>query len=233
MAEVLQSGTTRRVLTLTRRIALLVVGSSLIAVSVAVTLWTELGPGPLDVFIGAVRHRTGLPIAIAVWATVGTLIAVAWALGRRPGPGTIISPFLIGPMLQAAASALESFGAPGSIVVRLLLQCVAISGIGLGAGALIVSGLGAGTGELLASAASDRVHRPEPTVRLVCEATWIVLGVALGGPAGIGTLMIAGAIGPAVARGYAVVDAAAARSAVGVDRGLALVSATAREFVDA
>ena len=230
----LQSGTTRRVLTLTTRSALLAVGSALIAVSVAVTLWTELGPGPLDVFIGAVRHHTGLPISIAVWATVGSLIAIAWALGRRPGPGTFISPLLIGPMLQAALAALESFGgAPGSIVVRLVLQCVAIAGIGLGAGALIVSGLGAGSGELLAGAASDRVGRPEPTVRFVCEATWIVLGVALGGPAGIGTLMVAAAVGPAVAKGYAVVDAAAARSAVGIDKGLAVVSATARESVDA
>lgn len=233
VAEVLQSGTTRRVLTLTTRSALLAVGSALIAVSVAVTLWTELGPGPLDVFIGAVRHHTGLPISLAVWATVGSLIALAWALGRRPGPGTFISPLLIGPMLQAALAALESFGAPESIVVRLVLQCVAIAGIGLGAGALIVSGLGAGSGELLASAASDRVGRPEPTVRFACEATWIVLGVALGGPAGIGTLMVAAAVGPAVAKGYAVVDAAAARSAVGIDKGLAVVSATARESVDA
>jgi len=219
------------VLTVTTRSVLLAGGSALIAVSVAVTLWTELGPGPLDVFIGAVRHHTGLPISVAVWATVGSLIGIAWALGRRPGPGTFISPLLIGPMLQAALVALQSFGAPGSIAVRLVLQCVAIAGIGLGAGALIVSGLGAGSGELLAGAASDRARRPETTVRFVCEMTWIVLGVALGGPAGIGTLMVAGAVGPAVAKGYAVVDAAAARSAVGIDKGLAAVSATAHDSV--
>ena len=202
--------------------------------SVAITLWTGLGPGPLDVFIGAVRHHTGLPISLAVWATVGSLIAVAWALGRRPGPGTFISPLLIGPMLQAALAALESLGAaPEPIVVRLMLQCMAIAGIGLGAGALIVSGLGAGSGELLAGAASDRVGRTEPTVRFACEATWIVCGVALGGPAGIGTLMVAAAVGPAVEKGYAIVDAAAARSVVGIDKGLAVVSATARETVDA
>lgn len=231
VAAVLQTGTPRRVLSLTTRSVLLVVGSALIAVSVAVTLWTELGPGPLDVFIGAVRHHTGLPISIAVWATVGSLIAIAWALGRRPGPGTFISPLLIGPVLQAALAALESFGAPGSIVVRLLLQCIAIAGIGLGAGALIVSGLGAGSGELLASAASDRVQQPETAVRFGCELTWIVLGVALGGPAGVGTLMVAAAIGPAVAKGHQFVDGAAARSAISIDKGLAVVSATARESV--
>ena len=208
-----------------------IAGSALIAVSVAVTLWTELGPGPLDVFIGAVRHHTGLPISIAVWLTVGSLIAVAWVMGRRPGPGTFISPLLVGPILQAALSALNAFGAPDSLLVRLALQCLGIAGIGLGAGALIVSGLGAGSGELLAGAASDQFDRPETTVRFACEVTWIVLGVALGGPAGIGTVMVAAAVGPSVAKGYAIVDAAAARSTLGVDRGLAVVSATARATV--
>lgn len=231
VAEVLQSGTTRRVLSVTTRSVLLAVGSAFIAVSVAVTLWTDLGPGPLDVFIGAVRHHTGLPISVAVWATVGSMIAVAWALGRRPGPGTFLSPLLIGPILQATVSSLESWEAPDSLALRALIQVVAIGGIGLGAGALIVSGLGAGSGELLASAASDRAQRSETMMRFVCEGTWVVAGVLLGGPAGLGTVMVAGLVGPSVARGYSVVDAAAARSARGIDRGLAAVSATAHDTV--
>ena len=191
---------------------MLIVGSLLIASSVAVTLWTGLGPGPLDVFIGAVRNLTGLPMSVAVWATVGALIAVAWMLGRRPGFGTIASPFLIGPMLQAVYGALDTFDAPGSIMVRLVLQLLAIFGIGLGAGALIVSGLGAGSGELFAGAASDRVGHPEARVRPAIELSWIVLGVLLGGPAGFGTVMVAALIAPAVVHGYRIVDALAACS---------------------
>lgn len=201
------TGPTRRVLTLSTRIMLMFAGSFLIAASVAVTLWTRLGPGPLDVFIGAVRKHTGLPISIAVWATVGALIAIAWILGRRPGPGSLLSPFLIGPMLQSVLAALEAFGTPDSIMVRLVLQVMAIVGLGIGSGALIVSGLGAGSGELLASAGSDRSGRSEHTVRLAFEFTWIIAGVALGGPAGLGTVMVAAAVGPAVALGHRIVDA--------------------------
>ncbi len=217
----------------TTRVALLVAGAWMIAASVAVTLWTELGPGPLDVFIGAVRLHTGLPLSIAVWATVGGLIAIAFLLGRRPGMGTFIAPILIGPMLQSALAVLESFGAPESLLVRVALQCLAIAGIGIGSGALIVSGLGAGAGELLAGAASDRSGKSESLSRLACEMTWIVAGVALGGPAGLGTVMVAAAVGPAVARGYRLVDDWATRSAAGVERGLVAVSATARQLVDA
>ncbi len=195
---------------------LLVVGSFLISASVAVTLWNNLGPGPLDVFIGAVRERTGLPLSIAVWVTVGSLILAAWALGRRPGLGTVASPFMIGPMLQSVLAGLEQFGAPSSLVVSVALHLVAIAGIGVGSGALIVSGLGAGSGELFAGAASDRVRRPESRVRPVIEATWIVAGVGLGGPAGLGTVLVAVFIAPAVARGYLLVDGLATRSVKGL-----------------
>jgi uncharacterized membrane protein YczE len=212
VAAVLATGPTRRALAWSTRFAMLVAGSFLVAASVAVTLWTELGPGPLDVFIGAVRNLTGLPMSVAVWATVGSLIAVAWMLGRRPGLGTIASPFLIGPMLQAVYGALDTFDAPGSIVARIGLQLVAIFGIGLGAGALIVSGLGAGSGELFAGAASDRIGHPESRVRPAIELSWIVLGVVLGGPAGFGTVMVAALIAPAVVHGYRIVDALVARS---------------------
>jgi len=91
---------------------------------------------------------------------------------------------------------------PGSIVARLTIHVAAVGMIGLGAGALIVSGLGAGSGELIASAASDRVGRPEPRVRLAIESSFLVVGVALGGPIGLGTVAVALIIGPAVAMGH-------------------------------
>jgi len=216
VAAVLTTGPTRRALAFSTRLAMLGLGSFLIAASVAVTLWTGLGPGPLDVFIGAIRHVTGLPLTVAVWATVGSLIAIAWLLGRRPGFGTILSPFLIGPMLEAVLAVLGSFRSPGSFAVRIALQMVAVFGIGLGSGALIVSGLGAGSGELFAGAASDRVGHPETRVRPVIELTWIVLGVVLGGPAGLGTIIVAVLIAPAVFHGYRIVDALAAHSRRGV-----------------
>ena len=206
IAELIATSPMRRVLGLSTRIALLLAGSTLIAAAVAVTLWTKLGPGPLDVFIGAVRVHTGLPLSVAVWLVVGTLIAVAWALGRRPGVGTIVGPVVVGIVMQSVSSVLANYEAPTSIIVRIAIHLVAIGAVGIGAGALIVSGLGAGSGELLASAASTRSGRTEPRVRLAFEVTWLVIGVALGGPAGFGTVLVALTIGWSVANGHRMVD---------------------------
>ena len=212
VAAVLSRGVARRVLTTSARFGYLVAGSVLIALSVSITFWTRLGPGPLDVFIGAVSERTGLPLAIAVWVTVGSMILLAALLGRRPGVGTVLSPFIIGPVLGVAVHTLERVKAPDALLVTVPLQLVAIAAIGLGAGMLIVSGLGAGSGELLAGAGSDRTGRAESVVRFGFEMTWVTLGVTLGGPAGLGTVLVAALIGPSVANGYRVADRWAGRA---------------------
>lgn len=212
VAAVLAAGVPRRILAATTRVALLVLGAATIGAAVGVMLWNDLGPGPLDVFIGAVRARTGLPLTVAVWVVVGAMGAIAWLLGRRPGVGTFVGPLIAGPVMQATVALLDPLGVPDSLVVNVLVHGVAIVVVGLGAGALIASGLGAGTGELLAAAASARSGRPETSVRFACEATWLVLGVALGGPIGLGTVLVAALIGPSVAHGYRRVDAVVAGS---------------------
>ncbi|MEY2957927.1 MAG: hypothetical protein RLZZ01_495 [Actinomycetota bacterium] len=206
------AGVPRRVLSFGGRVLLFVAGSIAIAVAVGVMFWNDIGPGPFDVFVGAVHERTGLPLAVALWVVVGVLVAIAWALGRRPGPGTLIGPLLVGPVLQFVVTVLESVDRPDELFVALLVQAMAIVLIGLGAGSLIVSGLGAGTGELLAAAASDRTGRPEARVRGAFEIAWLLLGIVLGGPIGVGTVIVAVAIGPAVATGYRLVDTAVSRT---------------------
>jgi uncharacterized membrane protein YczE len=209
IAAVLADGPMPTLLRRSARVALLVVGSVVIAAGVAVMLWTRLGPGPLDVFIGAVRVRTGLSLTLAVWLVMASLIGVAWLLGRRPGPGTLASPLIAGPAMQAFFSLLDGIEPPDAFVLVTAIHVAAVFVVGLGAGALIVSRLGAGSGELLASAASDRTGRAEPGIRMAFELTWLGVGVLLGGPIGVGTVLVALTIGPAVAVGYRAVDAAA------------------------
>jgi uncharacterized membrane protein YczE len=209
IATVLADGTMPTLLRRSARVGLLVVGSVVIAAGVAVMLWTRLGPGPLDVFIGAVRVRTGLSLTLAVWLVIASMIGAAWLLGRRPGPGTLASPLIAGPAMQAFVSVLGGFEPPDAFVLVAAIHVAAVFVVGLGAGALIVSRLGAGSGELLASAASDRTGRAEPGIRVAFELTWLGVGVLLGGPIGAGTVLVALTIGPAVAVGYRAVDGAA------------------------
>lgn len=206
IAEVLATHPARRALGFGTRLTMLLAGSATIAVGVAFLLWNNFGPGPLDVFIVAMRDRTGLPLMIAVWLTIGVLTLCAWALGRRPGFGTIVGPLVTGPIMQLVLLALERHDGFDWLPAKVAVHLFAIAAIGAGAGLVITAGLGAGTGELLAAAVSDRSGRSEPRMRMLLESAWLVVGVALGGPIGLGTVLVALAIGPSVAGGHRMVD---------------------------
>ncbi len=208
MAAVLATTPRRRALTAARRVTIHLSGSLLLSIAVALMLWNDFGPGPLDVFIVGIGHQTGIPLAVALWATVGSLLAVAWLMGRKPGLGSLATPIIVGPAIQGFLEVFSRFDAPAALPLKIVVQLVAITVLGVGAGAIIASGLGAGMGELLTKAASDRSGQPEPLVRLGFEMTWLAGGLLLGGPFGFGTLIVALMIGPSIARGYRLVDRA-------------------------
>lgn len=212
IASVVSAGVSRRTLVMSTRIALLVGGSLLIAAAVALMLWNDFGPGPLDVFIVGLRETTGIPLAVAVWLAFALTAVLAWALGRRPGAGTVTAPVIIGLGMQWLLEVFERWHPPTGFASQVGVHLVAVGLAGFGAGALIVAGLGAGTGELLAMAASDRLGRTVAPVRLGIEFGWLVVGVILGGPVGVGTVLVALAIGPSVVFGHRAVDRAAASS---------------------
>lgn len=205
-------GSIRRAMSISCRFALLLFGALTIGVSIAVMMWNDLGPGPLDVFIIALRAKTAMPLMVAVWLTIGTLIMVAWALGRRPGFGTFFVPVLLGPVIQFTVSALGSYNHSEFVAVQIAVQLLAIGAVGVGAGAAIASGLGMGMGELLTAATADRVGVSEPKVRAAWEVTFVAVGLLMGGPAGVGTLLIACLVGTSVARGKRIVDTVTARA---------------------
>lgn len=194
-------GRRRRTISLMARFALVVAGAVILAACVAVMLWNNIGAGPLDVFIVALRNHTGLPLAFAVWLTVGTLTIVAWGLGRRPGIATLAVPLIAGPTMQWMLSGLGHVDPPHMIAARIAIHLLAVGAIGIGVGCIVASHLGQATGELLATAASQRIRRPEAPVRMACEVTFLVVGGLMGGPIGLGTVLIAICIGPSVARG--------------------------------
>jgi uncharacterized membrane protein YczE len=202
-AEVERSAPRPNTLAIGIRILVLLFGSTLIAAGVALLLWTQLGPGPLDVLITAVAFRWEIPITFVVWAMAALMITLSIALGRRPGPGTFALPFISGALLPVFMDLWDRWTPPAGINPAVITwHVLAVAIVGLGAGAVIAAGLGAGMGELLASAASDRTGGAEAVMRMSCEVTWLVVGVALGGTAGLGTVIVAALIGISVRLGY-------------------------------
>lgn len=207
---------------LAARSVALVAGLALFALGIVLQLESGLGLGPWDVLNQGVSEHTPLSFGQANIAIAFVVLAVAFALGARIGPGTLANAVLIGLFVDAmlATDAIASL-AEQPLGVRVALLVGGILVVGLGSGLYIGAAFGAGPRDSLMLVSAKRLHVRIGIVRGGLEIAVAVVGLALGGTVGIGTVLFAFGIGPAVELsfgllervGVAVPDSAPVRSA--------------------
>jgi uncharacterized membrane protein YczE len=187
----------------TRRRALawvrLFAGLWLFAAGVVLGLRSGLGVSPWDVLHDGIRQVTPLSFGAATVLVGVVLVAVSLAAGIRPGPGTLANMLAIG----VFADAMLATGIAGDLDARpLALRLGAVAaGVGLvalGSALYIGAGLGSGPRDSLMLALSARTRVRVGIVRALIEAGLLAVGWLLGGAAGVGTVLFAFGIGPAV-----------------------------------
>jgi uncharacterized membrane protein YczE len=181
------------------RAASLVVGLALFALGIVLQLQSQLGLGPWDVLNQGISDRTALSFGGANIAVAVVVLVVAWALGARIGVGTVANAVLIGTFVDLflRLEAIEELAGQG-LAVRIVLLVTGIAIVGLGSGLYIGAAFGAGPRDSLMLVAARRTGVRIGVVRAVLEVTVAVLGLALGGTVGIGTVAFALGVGPAV-----------------------------------
>lgn len=162
-------------------------------------LRAALGLSPWDVLADGVRTNSPLTFGQAVIAIGLVLVLGSLAAGIKPGPGTIANMLLIG----AFADLMLSTGIGGALDdgamwARAAVMLGGIAMTGLGSALYIGAGLGAGPRDSLMIAVATRVGIRVGAARALLEGTALLLGFALGGSVGIGTVAFALGIGPAV-----------------------------------
>jgi len=181
------------------RSAWLVTGLFLCACGIAAFLESRLGLPPWDVLHQGIAKHTPLSFGLANVLVAVIVLFLAWQLGSRPGIGTIANAVLIGLFVV--------FVLPLSFVQHLsgwpLPARIALLGFGLalfgvGSAFYIGAGLGAGPRDSLMLVGTLRSGVRIGAVRAALEGTALVAGVLLGGTVGVGTLLFALLIGPAV-----------------------------------
>ena len=178
------------------RLGRLMFGLVLFGIGLAFMVIAELGLSPWDVFHQGVSERTGIPIGRVVIIT-GLLVLVFWIpLKERIGIGTIANAIVIGVTLDLALLVLpESLD---QLAVRWVTMLLGVALVAIGSGFYIGAGLGPGPRDGLMTGLARITGRPIGLVRGVLEVAALIVGWALGGTVGIGTLVFALGIGPLV-----------------------------------
>jgi uncharacterized membrane protein YczE len=165
---------------------------------IATMLEAGVGVGPWAVFHDGIARVTPLSFGQALMAVGVVVLGLAWLwTGERPGPGTFVNMAVVGPSVDLFRASgwlpVQEALAPG--IVQALIG-VAI--IGLASGGYITVRFGAGPRDAFVLGLSRLAGWSIRRTRTVVELAVLAIGVALGGSAGLGTLIFAVTIGPSM-----------------------------------
>jgi uncharacterized protein len=190
----------------------LLAGLWLFAVGVVLGLRSGLGVAPWDVFHDGIRQATPLSFGAATVLVGVVLVVVARAFGVRPGPGTLVNMVAIGGFTDALlASGFFHDLAAWSLPVRLAAVLAGVGLVALGSALYIGAGLGSGPRDSLMLALSARTRLPVGLIRGLLEGSVLGVGWLLGGVVGVGTVLFAFGIGPAVQLAFRVLQVEVSR----------------------
>ena len=170
-------------------LALFGLGEGLLIVSAA-------GASPWSVLAQGIFLNVGYSIGI-VTIVISIIVLILWIpLSQKPGIGTILNALIIGLMIDVCITFVPT---PENYVSQLMLALLAVLIVGLGGGIYLVANLGAGPRDGLMIGLQKKTNLPIAAVRATLEITVMTIGWYLGGTVGVGTLLFAFGIGPAVA----------------------------------
>ena len=181
------------------RSASLVVGLFLFALGIVLQLQSDLGLSPWDVLSQGISDQTSLSFGTANIVIAIVVLAVAWALGAQIGVATVANAILIGLFIDGLTrlEPIESLAGQG-IGAQIAMLVGGIVLVSLGSGFYIGAAMGAGPRDSLMIVGARRTGVRIGIVRAAIEISVAVVGFALGGTVGVGTIAFAFGIGPAV-----------------------------------
>jgi len=161
------------------------------------------GASPWSVLAQGISLNIDLSIG-TITLFISIIVLIFWLpLNQKPGIGTILNALIIAIMIDISIKFIPT---PENYISQLLLAITAVFTVGLGGGIYLVANLGAGPRDGLMVGIQQKTNLPIALVRAFLEITVVSIGWYLGGTVGVGTLLFAFGIGPAVAFGLYLVN---------------------------
>ena len=161
------------------------------------------GASPWSVLAQGISLNVNYSIGVITFI-ISVIVLIMWIpLKQKPGMGTILNALIIAGMIDLCINFVPS---PESYISQIILAVVAVLIVGIGGGIYLVANLGPGPRDGLMIGLQKVSNLPIASVRAFIEISVVSVGWYLGGTVGIGTLLFAFGIGPAVALGLYLVD---------------------------
>lgn len=180
-----------------KRIIFLLWGLFLFGIGIVMTIKSNLGTAPWDALHLGLIHYLPLTLGQVSQLTGILVILISFCLGVKPGWGTIANMYFIGVFIDLIM-ANKWIPDPTHLLSQVGLLLAGILIIGWGSFFYLSAALGAGPRDSFMVGAIAKTGWPVWKVRTVIESSVAILGYFLGGPIGIGTILIALTLGPSI-----------------------------------
>ena len=177
-------------------------GLSLFGIGEGLLLVSYTGASPWSVLAQGISLKVNFSIGIITFFISIFVISLWVFLNQKPGIGTILNAVIIAAMIDVC---LNYVSTPESFAAKMILAVSAVLLVGIGSGIYLVANLGPGPRDGLMTGLQKKTNLPIAAVRAFLEITVVSIGWYLGGTVGIGTILFAFGIGPAVALGLFIV----------------------------
>ncbi|GJM12283.1 MAG: membrane protein [Pseudohongiella sp.] len=188
-----------------RLITLLIlsVGLTVFGIGEAMLIAAGAGNSPWTVLSQGFSLISGWSIGVTTFLTSIAVLLLWIPLRQLPGIGTILNAIIISLAIELSLPYLPRTDVYS---LQLLETAIGILLVGFGSGLYLIANLGPGPRDGLMTGLQRVSNQPVARVRTAIEITVVLLGWLLGGTVGLGTLMFAFGIGPAVSVGLYLVN---------------------------
>lgn len=171
-----------------RRWLVFLLGVTLLGSGVALSITAEVGVGSWQVLETGLVESTGLSFGVVVIAESLVALGLAWVwLRQPPGIATVVIALGLGPLVGLL---LEVIPAPASTALGVVQFGVGTLFIGVGVGFYVAAGLGPSAQDALFVGLFRRYPIRPGVARFGLDATLVLMGFALGGQLGVGTVVV-------------------------------------------
>jgi len=176
----------------------LCLGLTLFGLGEGLLIVSASGASPWSVLAQGISLNIDFSVGtITLFISIGVLLF--WIpLNQKLGIGTILNALIIALMIDIC---IKFVPIPENYISQLILAIISVLTVGLGGGIYLIANLGAGPRDGLMVGLQKKTNLPMAAVRAFLEITVVSIGWYLGGTVGVGTLLFAFGIGPAVALG--------------------------------
>ena len=173
----------------------LFIGLSIFGFGHAILFGSNYGVSPWMVLAQGLAIEFGIGIGLSI-IVVSFGVLLFWIpLKEKPGIGTFLNFFVVAAVIEMT---LPYIPYQTDISLKLIQVFLGILVIGIGGSIYLIANLGPGPRDGLMTGISKKTKIPMAYVRNVLEISVVIIGWSLGGTAGVGTLIFAIMIGPAI-----------------------------------